>query len=168
MNNSKYSAGSTTVLSEFELEHFLPYRLSLLTNTVSQGISMSYREKYDITIIEWRILAVLGRFPGLSASKIVERTAMDKVAVSRAVKTLVEKGLVRRVTDPDDRRRMTLHITDGPGNRVLKAVIPLAQNYEKQLLGALNHEEEKALFKSLEKLQTRAGSLKKVKAAETG
>jgi len=159
MNTSDDEMSRATTSSVFELDHFLPYRLSLLTNTVSQGISTSYREDYDISIPEWRILAVLGGFPGLVASEIVERTAMDKVTVSRAVKSLVEKDLVRRVTDPGDRRRMALHITVGTGERVLKTVVPLARAYEKQLLSVLDSEEQTALFNAIEKLQARASSL---------
>ena len=72
----------------FELEHFLPYRLSLLANTVSQGIAAGYRDAHGISVTEWRILAVLGRYPGLAAFELAERTAMDKVAIHRAVKSL--------------------------------------------------------------------------------
>ena len=96
----------------FELDEFLPYRLSLLTNTVSAGIARSYRDQHQISVIEWRIMAVLGRYPGLTAKEIGERTAMDKVAISRAVKSLVERRLLERVTDPEDRRRM--HLLGGP------------------------------------------------------
>jgi DNA-binding MarR family transcriptional regulator len=145
--------------SMFELEHFLPYRLSVLTNTVSEGIAQSYRDKYDISVTEWRILAVLGRYPGLTASEIVERTAMDKVAISRAVKNLVERSLLRRATDSNDRRRMRLHITPGRGERVLCEVVPLALKYEKQLLDALDSDEQIALHKTIQKLQTRARAL---------
>ena len=90
---------------QFELQNFLPYRLSLLTNTVSQGIAGSYRESFDISITEWRILAVLGRYPGLTASEVVNKTAMDKVAISRGVKSLMSRKLLKRRTDPNDRRR---------------------------------------------------------------
>jgi len=44
---------------QIELEQFLPYRLSVLANTVSQGIARGYRERHDISVTEWRILAVL-------------------------------------------------------------------------------------------------------------
>jgi DNA-binding MarR family transcriptional regulator len=159
MNRPTQKPGKAASSSVFELEHFLPYRLSLLTNTVSQGIAHSYRQKYDISITEWRILAVLGRFPGLAAQEVAERTAMDKVAVSRAVKTLVEKSLLQRITDPADRRRMTLHITPGKGRHVLQKVIPLAQEYEKQLLGTLTPGEQSALFSAIKKLQAKAISL---------
>ena len=159
MNRPTQKPGKAASSSVFELEHFLPYRLSLLTNTVSQGIAHSYRQKYDISVTEWRILAVLGRFPGLAAQEVAERTAMDKVAVSRAVKTLVQKDLLQRITDPADRRRLTLHITPGKGRHVLQKVIPLAQEYEKLLLGTLTPGELSALFSAIKKLHAKAISL---------
>jgi DNA-binding MarR family transcriptional regulator len=140
----------------FELEHFLPYRLSLLTNTVSDGIAQSYRDQHDISVTEWRILAVLGRFPGLTASEVVDLTAMDKVAISRAVKSLMVKNLLHRQTDPQDRRRRRLFITPRQGEKVLRDVIPLAQNYQYHLLEALDSQELKALTRALDKLLTRA------------
>ena len=145
--------------AEFALEDFLPYRLSVLTNTISQGIARSYREPHDISVTEWRILAVLGRFPGLTASEVTIHTAMDKVAISRSVKTLMAKGLLRRKTDPGDRRRQRLFITAAQGKTVLERVIPQARRYEQQLLQCLDKEERSTLFDLLSKLQTQAESL---------
>lgn len=147
---------------QFELEQFLPYRLSVLTNTVSRGIARSYRERHDISVTEWRILAVLGRFPGLSASEVTERTAMDKVAISRGVKSLTEKGLLERRADAGDRRRRRLFITPGKGRRVLDKVIPMARDYERQLLQPLSVAERATLSDLLAKLQSRAESLDSV------
>jgi len=159
MSTPSDTPGGAAVPSLFELERFLPYRLSLLTNTVSQGIARSYREKHDISVTEWRILAVLGRYPGLVASDIVKLTAMDKVAVSRAVKNLVEKNLLQRTTDRADRRRLRLNITPGPGEHVLGEVLPQARQYEKNLLEALSSSERKTLSSTLRKLQAQAQSL---------
>ena len=126
-----------TQAADFELEHFLPYRLSLLTNTISQGIARSYSREHDISVIEWRVMAVLGRYPDLTASDIVERTAMDKVAISRAVKSLMGKGLLERKTDRGDRRRRRLIITRERGQKVLQKIVPEAQRYEQFLLQSL-------------------------------
>src|SRR5574337_445079 len=52
------------------LEHFLPYRLSILSNTVSQAIASDYQRRYDISMTEWRVMAVLARFEGLSAREV--------------------------------------------------------------------------------------------------
>ena len=143
---------------QFDLQNFLPYRLSLLTNTISQGMAHQYRAEHDISIIEWRILAVLGRFPGLTATRIVERTAMDKVTVSRAVKSLMAKGLVRRQTDRGDRRRRQLFVTPGSGQKVLQHIVPRAQRYEQRLLRALSPDEAAVLDRSIGKLQRVAES----------
>ena len=143
----------------FELDEFLPYRLSLLTNTVSAGIARSYRDQHQISVIEWRIMAVLGRYPGLTAKEIGERTAMDKVAISRAVKNLVERGLLERVTDPEDRRRMHLQLSPGRGQTLLKEIIPLAQSYEQNLLATLTPKEQESLSTLLAKLQKKAANL---------
>ncbi|MEC7759246.1 MAG: hypothetical protein VX943_09345, partial [SAR324 cluster bacterium] len=49
------------------LEQFIPYRLSILTNIISSSLSDTYKEKFQLSITEWRILAVLGEYPGVSA-----------------------------------------------------------------------------------------------------
>src|SRR4051812_19334998 len=86
------------------LEAFLPYRLSVLSNTVSSRIAKSYAARFSLTVPEWRVMAVLGRFPGLMAGEVTERTAMDKVQVSRAVARLLKtKRIERRVVDGDRR-----------------------------------------------------------------
>jgi len=144
----------------FELERFLPYRLSLLTNTISQGIAASYRDEHDISITEWRILAVLGRFPGLTASEVTERTAMDKVAIHRAVKTLMQKDLLERKPDQSDRRRQQLLITPNKGKAVLNTVIPRAKQFENQLLNTLSPTETRSLHSILNKLQEKSLALK--------
>ena len=77
---------------KLHLEGFLPYRLSVLSNTVSSAIAAAYFANFGLSIPEWRVMAVLAANPGLSAAEVTARTAMDKVAVSRAVATL----LVRR------------------------------------------------------------------------
>jgi DNA-binding MarR family transcriptional regulator len=91
-----------------ELERFLPYRLSVLSNTVSQAIAATYERRFALSITEWRVMAVLGRYDGLSARAVAERTAMDKVAVSRALARLIGAGRVRRQTADHDRRQSVL------------------------------------------------------------
>jgi DNA-binding MarR family transcriptional regulator len=140
----------------FILEQFLPYRLSLLSNTVSEGISIAYRNEHDLSVTEWRVIAVLGRFPGQTASEIVRRTAMDKVAVSRAVKKLLERGLLERSAHEEDRRRQPLMLTEERGQPLYKAIVPKALAYEKALLSSLTGTERGQLNDLLRKLQRAA------------
>ena len=48
------------------LEDFLPYRLAILSHTVSSLIARVYDRRCGLTIPEWRSIAIVGRFPGLS------------------------------------------------------------------------------------------------------
>ena len=143
---------------DFALESFLPYRLSLLSNTVSEGIASAYRDEHGLSVTEWRVLAILGRFAGISASEIISRGAMDKVTVSRAVARLVERGLVRRKADAEDRRRVALTLSR-KGASLFNAVVPEALAYERQLLAALTDDERQSLMHLLEKLLDSARTL---------
>jgi DNA-binding MarR family transcriptional regulator len=134
-----------------ELEHFLPYRLSVLSNRVSQEIARLYADRFALNVTEWRLLAVLGRDPDLSATELAERTAMDKVAVSRAVASLVADGRLTRKVDGLDRRRARLRLS-ARGYRIYDEVAPLALAYEQKLLATLAPSERATLDDLLSRL----------------
>ncbi|MDO5505862.1 MAG: MarR family winged helix-turn-helix transcriptional regulator [Pseudoxanthomonas suwonensis] len=134
------------------LESFVPYRLSVLSNRISQRIADVYAERFGIGVTEWRVIAVLGRFPGLSAADVAERTAMDKVAVSRALARLLQRGLLLRDTADEDRRRSVLALS--PAGRAVHAeVAPLALRIEARLLARLDAGERHHLQRLLDKLE---------------
>ncbi|MEO0997052.1 MAG: MarR family transcriptional regulator [Pseudomonadota bacterium] len=137
------------------LESFLPYRLSILSNTVSASIAASYAERFDLTIPEWRVMAILGRHPGLSAIEVAERSLMDKVAVSRAVARLLKNGRLTRDFADQDKRRSILHLSD-EGTEVHAQVAELALSYERDLLDGLGADDITALDNMLDRLLARA------------
>lgn len=141
-----------------DLERFLPYRLSVLTNLVSGTIADAYQRRFDLTIPEWRVIAVLSRHPGLSAAEVGELTRMDAVAVSRAVARLLRAGRLRRAVSPTDRRRSVLRVSRA-GAAVYREVAPVALGYERELLGALSATQRAVLDGALETLTSRAQSL---------
>jgi DNA-binding MarR family transcriptional regulator len=137
-----------------ELDRFLPYRLSVLSNRISQDIARLYGERFDLGVTEWRVMAVLGRYPDLSATEVAERTAMDKVAVSRAVTALLADGRLRRRTHGKDRRRSVLSLS-AKGLRVYDEIVPLALAYERRLLEGLPADERAALHRLLTRMEER-------------
>jgi DNA-binding MarR family transcriptional regulator len=136
---------------ELLLERFLPYRLSVLSNRISQALARFYVERFDLSVTEWRVLAVLARHPDISANELAERTAMDKVAVSRAVRRLLAAGRLRRRTDRGDRRRSRLRLS-AEGEAIYGQVAPLAIAFERRLLARLAPEERRRLALVLEHL----------------
>ena len=137
------------------LEDFLPYRLSILSNTVSSTIASTYDKRFGLSIPEWRLIAVLGRFPGLSAVEVAERTLMDKVAVSRAVSKLLKSGRIDRQFADADRRRSILNLTE-EGRKVHDEIAPMALKFEEDLLHGLSEEEIRTLNVLTERLLARA------------
>ena len=150
-----------------ELEAFLPYRLSILSNTISSAIAGAYAEKFNLSIPEWRIIAVLGRYPGLSAVEVAERTAMDKVAVSRAVSRLLKANRIKRRFANADRRRSILELSS-QGRDVYDRITPLALGYENELLEGLSQHDRADFDALIDKLLSRARQMGPARAQFRG
>ena len=140
------------------LKEFMPYRLSVLTNRISDLIARVYVQRFDIGVSHWRVIAVLGEEPGISATQVAARTAQDKVTVTRAVQYLVEKGLVRRRASQTDGRVSHLVLT-ARGQRVCAEITPAALSCEQSLLAALSPEERRQLDVIVGKLMRRVAEL---------
>jgi DNA-binding MarR family transcriptional regulator len=138
----------------FDLENFLPYRLSVVTNQVSRAFARRYSAEFGLSIPEWRVVAVVGGFAPLSSNEICARTEMDKAKVSRAVTRLVSAGLLTRRPDPADQRLIRLAFT-AKGRKVYDAIVPRARALERELTEALKPDERAALERALAKLSAR-------------
>jgi DNA-binding MarR family transcriptional regulator len=146
LSSHRNAAGSTS--DGFRLEDFLPYRLSVASNRVSRLFARRYSEAFGISIPEWRVIAVVGRFGTLSPSAVGEATAMDKVKVSRAAASLVARGLLKQAPDPHDGRGRLLSLTR-KGVAVHQGVVPLARELEASLSQGFSRTEWAALQKAL-------------------
>jgi DNA-binding MarR family transcriptional regulator len=133
------------------LENFMPYRLVRLSSTVSTTIARAYDKEFKLSIPEWRVIAILGRFPGLSAVEVAEQTFLDKVAVSRAVTKLIKNGRIDRQFADADRRRSILNLSE-KGRKVHDGVAKLALKFEDQLLERLDNAEIEQFNAVMDKL----------------
>lgn len=133
------------------LDGFLPYRLSVLSNAVSRKIADLYEREFDLSIWQWRVLAVLGESEGLTSTEVANRTLMDKPAVSRAAASLLERNLISRKSDSADRRKAELRLTR-KGREVYDAILPIALGYERDLLASLSREDVETLHALLTRL----------------
>ena len=140
---------------ELLLENFLPYRLAVTSNTISTTLARAYDKRFNVSIPEWRVIAVLGRFPGLSAVEVAERTLMDKVAVSRAVTKLIKNGRIVREFADTDKRRSILNLSI-IGKELHDKIAILALEFERELKQEFSPEEMENLDRAMEKLLVRA------------
>ena len=122
------------------LSEFLPYRLSVTSNAVSQRIAQEYRNRWGLSVPEWRVMAVLGDSGPHTQRKLTTMTIMDKVAVNRACKVLDDRGLAVRKPNAQDGRSHLLELT-GEGVRMHDEIMPLALEMERRLFSNFLPEE---------------------------
>ena len=136
--------------SAFSVHEFAPYHFALLSSRMSKALTTTC-EASGLTLIEWRLLAIIASSDRLSAAEVASQSTMDSVAVHRAVMSLLSHGLISRVGDESDLRIKRLVLT--PNGRMAYAdVVPAAALLERKLLAVLSAAEAKSLERTLRKL----------------
>jgi DNA-binding MarR family transcriptional regulator len=138
-------------MSTLELSRFLPYRLSVTSNRVSDRIASQYRATFGLTIPEWRVIAVLAEQGAMTQQGIGQMTYMDKVTVSRAAIALVERSLVARRPNPQDKRSHLLDLS-WDGRELYAAIVPRALAMEKAIFVSLSPKDRAALIALLQRI----------------
>lgn len=146
---------STKKTVKLPLQEFIPYKLAVVANRLSQSIGSLFEEKYGIQIPEWRILMALHSCGPLAPNEVVEHTSMDKGRVSRAQRRLAELDMVTVRDDPRDGRRLLLFLTR-KGAGMCAAIIPAARETEAWYLSVLPARERQALDRALSRLLARS------------
>jgi len=146
-------------LQALDLDKFLPYRLSVLAQMVSESLHDLYAGPHGLSVTQWRVMAALGQHTPLTASEVGRRIVMDKVAVSRAVAGLMKRALVERSTDRSDRRRASLKLS-ARGRAMHGQIVPLALAYEEKLYQALEPAERQAFDALSDRLFTQTKALR--------
>jgi DNA-binding MarR family transcriptional regulator len=142
-----------------DLQRFFPYRLAVLAEDVSRTVAQLYADRFDLTRQEWRVLAAVAANRRMAAKEIAEYSTLDKMSVSRAVAALEAKDLIEREEDPADRRNKLLTLTPS-GRALYQKIVPLVRAREDYLLDALTPGEREILDAMLDKLTSRARSLR--------
>ena len=145
-------------MTALKLDQFLPYRLSIASNAVSDAVATAYRTLFGLRIPEWRLVAVLAEGGPMSQQALCGRTRMDKVTVSRAAIALVDRGLVERASNPEDQRSHLLTLSK-QGWALYEQIAPQAIELERRIFAGFSQEERDQLGAMLERLEAAAGAL---------
>ena len=136
-------------MTDFRLDDFLPWQLAELADRVSRGLSGLYRDKFGISVAELRVVAHLSQAEKVSVREIHASVRMGKWQVSRAAQRLESRGYIHKRTGKTYRRLVELSLTP-KGRAMVNEIIPLALEYEKQLLARVEgNREAKNLIRSL-------------------
>ncbi|WP_235439093.1 MarR family winged helix-turn-helix transcriptional regulator [Candidatus Rhodobacter oscarellae] len=110
--------------------------MAVAAERLSRELASIYRREFGITVAEWRVLAHLNQSGSVSVREIHERVDMDKPKVSRAATRLESSGYITKTTNPADARLLILELTT-KGRGLVAKIIPLAQQYEQQIVTEL-------------------------------
>ena len=140
-------------MAKLDLFRFVPFRLNRLAAEVSAALSGEYQERYGLDIPEWRVLATLGfRAEPCSAQYIAHCTRTHKSTISRAVTALMQRQLVERVENEDDRREFALRLTR-KGRALYEELIPRLLRKEREIMSCLTAQERESFALALGKIE---------------
>lgn len=111
----------------------------------------SVTEKNNLNNSYRPIIFFLSRNDGLTQLDLVNRTRLKAPTISLTLKKMEQDGLVKRIIDENDARKVCVHLTD-KGKLYEEQIKKLLKETEQQVLSKLNKEESVELERILRKL----------------
>jgi DNA-binding MarR family transcriptional regulator len=139
------------LVRRFQDEDFLLFRLPAVARHAAHICVTEYASNFDVSVPEWRLMALVGRFEGISAKEISDRILMDQVSISRAVHKCTQRGFIREMPNPGDRRRKPLAFT-AEGRAYFRRFFPRACRLASDMESGLTQTEIRTLKRLLKKL----------------
>lgn len=151
--------------SNLNVDDFLTFRLTRLSNALRTNLTKRYLEEFELSLPEWRLLALVARFAPMRFSEVTARSSMDKGQVSRTLRVMATRGLTKMKTIKDRGSRSTealaapVMVSITPkGTALYKAVLPVARRRQADLLLTLSESERVALSSIIDKLFATIGN----------
>jgi DNA-binding MarR family transcriptional regulator len=115
----------------------------------------TFGRRFHLNLTDWRVMLTIADRPGVTAQQLADTTGLDKMSVSRVVRGLEAQGRLVRETNPADRRRWHLYLTD-EGWSVYQEIAQAAAARESQVFRVLAPSEHQTLLRLLLKLLDQA------------
>jgi DNA-binding MarR family transcriptional regulator len=135
-----------------DLTDHLGYWLRLVSNHVSQAFAARLARE-DVTVAEWVMLRALHGQPPMAPSRLAEAMGMTRGAITKLAGRLIDKELLRRDANQNDRRGQTLMLTPRGANLVPR-LAALADQNEAEFFGHLSATERQSLRRLMQRLVT--------------
>ncbi len=133
----------------------LTYRVLRLSNTFGLYAGRRYRDEFEVSLPEWRVMSIIAMRETTSAREISRILATDKAWVGLSVEALRQRGFVNTMADARDKRR-TLVTLSAEGAKVHDAILAIARRRQRRLLATLPPGAADTLIACLDQLQAEA------------
>jgi len=118
------------------MEDLVPVRIMRIADIISRLATRGFRARFDLRNTDFRILNLLEHAQGMTVNEIARQTHVDKAWISRSLRQLSEKGLVKRGSNKKDSRVAIITLTKS-GQSLLDDIRPLTTATEARLLDGI-------------------------------
>jgi DNA-binding MarR family transcriptional regulator len=147
------------------IDQFITFRMTRLSNALRNNLSKRYLEEFGLSLPEWRLLALITRFSPVRFSELTSRSSMDKGQVSRTLRVMSKRGLIKmKVIKQRSRSAEALAApvvvsVTAKGRSLYESVLPVARRRQAEMLLNLTQTERVQLYAILDKLFSAVGNV---------
>lgn len=149
--------------AELVITGLLSYRLNRAANAFQRGAALLFRREFDVSLGEWRALALIGAGAANTSNRIARLAGIDPAQMSRIITKLADRGLITRTSGPGNSSPLSL--TPDLGVRTYEGLIDAARERNRAFLSVLTEDEMKHLDSALEKLAAAAIGMERAERA---
>ncbi|MEZ7934587.1 MAG: MarR family transcriptional regulator [Sulfurospirillum sp.] len=135
---------------KFDMDNSLGFILNK-TALLSKAHFNNYLKEYDISPEQWSLVFRVVERSGLTQKELSDSTYKDQANITRSIDRLEQKGFLKRIENPNDRRSFQLVPTQD-AIALVERIIPLSQAFNAQLTQGFSEEETKMLIALLNKV----------------
>jgi len=128
--------------------------INFLLTRAQQTVLSYFKAKLDefgVTPVQYGILSCLWGKNGQTATEIAQKLCLDGSTITGILDRMENKGLLKRESDPNDRRAIRIVISD-KGQQLQKPIGEVIEISNKQILDILLEEEQELFIESLKKI----------------
>ena len=135
------------------VEDFPTFILLRLANAAKVHLTRRYLDQFEMSLPEWRLLALVARYSPLPFGEVALRSSMDKGQVSRTLQIIRRRGLVRinavnagkRLRKGSAAPRIEVFVTP-KGRALCQKIVPVARKHQMRLLALLSLKERQTFY----------------------
>jgi len=135
--------------SSLTVDAFLTTLMSQVGNALRRTLTVPYAEQFGLTVSEWRVLSLVAHAGRIAFGELVIQSTSDKALVSRTLRLLESRGLVRLEPEHDKPRTKLWCAITPQGELLHSEVIPVARARQAAAIRALAPEERDAMYRAL-------------------
>lgn len=138
------------------IQELLLFRLSRILSIGGSMVTRICEGQFGITRREWAVVALVGQADEVSWSRLIEQSEIDEPPLSRAISSLVAKGLISKHRVPSQGVWVSL---TAAGRAVFDELFPLTRSINVRLLDGLGADALDQLSDALDSIHRRAVAL---------